>query len=59
MTTIIGEYAVNYHKSDEARKWTFYAVPTQGANLSNRRGYVWADDEDLALQHIEKLLYAD
>lgn len=56
MTTIIGEYAVTIQKTDIPREYRFYAVPTQGADLNNRRGFVWADDADDAEQEVKILL---
>jgi hypothetical protein len=52
----IGEYAVNIQKTDLPREYSFYAVPTQGANLSNRRGFVYAESDDEAEQEISGLL---
>jgi len=53
----IGEYAVNIQKTDLPREYRFYAVPTQGANLSNRSGFVYADSEEEAEKQVVDLLY--
>ena len=52
----IGEYCVNIQKTDLPREYRFYAVPTQGANLSNRNGFVYADSDEEAEQLVNQLL---
>jgi len=51
----IGEYCVNIQKTASPEYW-FYAVPTQGANLSNRSGKVEADSDEEAEQEVGRLL---
>jgi len=53
MISNIGEYAVNIQKTDLTREYCFYAVPTQGANLSNRSGFVCADSDEEAEQEVK------
>ena len=49
----IGEYVINIQKTDLPREYRFYAVPTQGANLSNRNGFVYADSDEEAEQEVK------
>jgi hypothetical protein len=56
MVVNIGEYCVNIQKTDLPREYRFYAVPTQGANLSNRNEVVYADSDEEAEQEVKFLL---
>lgn len=59
MISNIGEYCVNIQKTNLPREYRFYAVPTQGANLSNRSGSVWADSDEEAEQEVRELILSN
>jgi hypothetical protein len=58
MKTNIGEHVVNYEKTEYPREYEFSAIPSQGVSpkIKSSKGWVYADSEDGALEHIRMLI---